>query len=231
MITLEVHNGITVLRDDKLLGGTKSVIVEKIIQPGKQYVYASPVYGGFQIALAEQLGPAAHIFCAKRKVLHPNTVAVMKAGANVYQVAHGYLSVVEKAARMFCYDSSDSVVKIAFGAAEHKAILVERVKQVIKAYGSEPNEIWCAIGSGTLFEAILEGTKKAHVIGVTVGKHYENFHKRADIYHHPLQFEKESKYKCPFPSMPNYDLKAWEWCNKIKDYDFYDKDVLFWNVL
>lgn len=227
MITLEVHNGITVLRDDKLLGGTKSVIVEKIVQPGKEYVYASPVYGGFQIALAEQLGPAAHIFCAKRKVLHPNTVAVMKAGANVYQVAHGYLSVVEKAARMFCFEKDDSVVKIAFGAAEHKAILVERVKQVIKAYGREPDEIWCAIGSGTLFEAILEGTKKARVCGVSVGRHYENFQDRAYVYHHPLKFEKESKYKCLFPSMPNYDLKAWEYCEKFASFG----DVLFWNVL
>ena len=50
-ITLEQHNGYTVLRDDNLLGGTKSVFIERMIPPGaSEVVYASPVYGGFQIA-------------------------------------------------------------------------------------------------------------------------------------------------------------------------------------
>ena len=41
------------LRDDLLLGGTKSRFIEKLLNKEKDgYVYASPVYGGFQIALA-----------------------------------------------------------------------------------------------------------------------------------------------------------------------------------
>lgn len=222
-IRIEQHNSINVLRDDFLPGGTKSVIVDTL--PQDHVIYASPVYGGFQIALAAQLHGMAHIFCAERKVLHPNTLRCIEYGAQIHQVEHGYLSVVEKAARE--YAGLTKFSKITFGAAEHKKILVQRVKKVIEVLGNEPEEIWCAIGSGTLFEAILEGTTTAKVIGVTVGKYYENWAERAGVYHHYLKFEKPSTFPVPFPSMPNYDLKAWEYCNKYSD----KKDVLFWNVL
>jgi hypothetical protein len=39
-------------------------------------------------------------------------------------------------------------------------------------------------------------------------------------------FDKPSTFKSPFPSMKNYDLKAWEMCMKYKKTD----DVFFWNV-
>lgn len=53
MITIEQHFGVNVLRDDLLPGGTKSILMPSIIGDSLEYVYASPVYGGFQIALSE----------------------------------------------------------------------------------------------------------------------------------------------------------------------------------
>lgn len=52
MITIEQHKGVNVLRDDLLTGGTKSILMPSIIGDDLEYVYASPVYGGFQIALS-----------------------------------------------------------------------------------------------------------------------------------------------------------------------------------
>lgn len=229
-IRIEQHNSINVLRDDFLPGGTKSVIVDTL--PQDHVIYASPVYGGFQIALAAQLHGMAHIFCAERKVLHPNTLRCIEYGAQIHQVEHGYLSVVEKAARE--YAGLTKFSKITFGAAEHKKILVQRVKKVIEVLGHEPEEIWCAIGSGTLFEAILEGTTTAIANGVIVGKKYsrdkvpsKHFTRFVPWLYDEKPFEKPSTFPVPFPSMPNYDLKAWEYCNKYSD----KKDVLFWNVL
>jgi len=40
MITLEKHNGITVLRDDLLIGGTKSILMPSIIGFNDEYVYS-----------------------------------------------------------------------------------------------------------------------------------------------------------------------------------------------
>lgn len=127
------------------------------------------------------------------------------------------------------YCKQTGAVKIEFGAAklEYKIIIENRVRQVIKELGKEPDEIFCAIGSGTLVESILSATKTAKIIGVQVGKEYEVKNERLKAMKHYLPFEKESKYKQSFTSMPNYDLKAWEYCNLYRT----KENVLFWNVL
>jgi len=230
MIKIEEYNGINVLRDDLLPGGTKSVLMKKIIGEPEEYVYASPVYGGFQIALAEycqKVGKKATIFCAKRAKLHENTVRCEELGAKVVQVPYGYLSVIEKHARDYCENTGAE--KIVFGGKEpkYKKIIARRMKAVIKKLGREPEEIWCAIGSGTLVESILSATKTAKIYGVQVGAEYTDTHERLTILKYPKSFDKPSKYKPDFPSTVNYDLKAWEFCNLHKK----GKDVFFWNVL
>lgn len=230
MITLEKHNGITVLRDDLLTGGTKSILMPSIIGDSMEYVYASPVYGGFQIALSaycQKVGKKATIFCAKRKVMHPNTIKCIEYGANVIEVPYGYLSVVEKHAKDYCKQTGAE--KLVFGAnsIENKILIGDRMRQIIKQLGREPKEIWCAIGSGTLIDSILMATRNAKVYGVQVGAEYSNKHDRLTIIKYHKSFDKPSKIVSVFPSMPNYDLKAFEYCVKYKQTD----DVLFWNVL
>ena len=112
---------------------------------------------------------------------------------------------------------------------ESKILIADRMKKVIEVLGKEPDEIWCAVGSGTLLEGILLGTKNAEINGVIVGKEYKNNHPRVlRLIKYPKSFDKESKFKAPFPSMENYDLKAFEYCYK---YSSLVKDTLFWNVL
>lgn len=227
LITIENHNGIDVLRDDLLKGGTKSILVPSICPDRKQtYVYASPVQGGFQIALAATLGKRAVVFCARRKNRHTHTNTVIDYGARVIEVPVGYLSVVE--ARADDWAREYLATRIVFGARLPAARrgLVERVRVVIDTLGREPKTIFCALGSGLLFESILEGTKTAKVVGVQVGKQYiEPVPKRGRVIVYPKPFDYKSKAACPFKSTPNYDLKAWEVCTAQKN-----KDVLFWNV-
>ena len=52
-------------------------------------------------------------------------------------------------------------------------------------------------------------------------------HDNLTVIKYPKSFDKESKLKIEFPSMPNYDLKAFELCLKQKG----TGKVLFWNVL
>jgi hypothetical protein len=227
---LEKHMEVQVLRDDLLPGGTKSVLMPSIIGSNSEYVYASPVYGGFQIALAsycQQVNKKATIFCAKRKKRHANTIKLIELGANVIEVEYGYLSVIEKRAREYC--EKTGAEKLVFGAnTEHnKNILTERVIEVLIQLKREPEEIWCAIGSGTLVDAILKATKTAKIYGVQVGKDYKQEHPRLTVLKYHKSFEMESNFKSSFPSMPNYDLKAFEYCIKYKKTD----NVLFWNVL
>lgn len=226
-IVIRKYFGINVVRDDLLPGGTKSVLMPEIIDPGKTYVYASPVFGGFQIALAAYCGQRAVIFCAKRGKKHENTLEVLKYGGKVVEVPNGFLSVVEARARE--YAEKTGAVKLDFGAKNptNIGIIRDRVKQAIQVLGSEPEEIWCAIGSGTLVSAILEATTTARIKGVEVGQKCGIKHERLQVIVYPKSFDKPSAFDAPFKSMKNYDLKAFEYCVKYKK----SKNVLFWNVL
>ena len=48
MITIEQHKEVSVLRDDLLTGGTKSILMPSIIGDDLEYVYASPVTVAFK---------------------------------------------------------------------------------------------------------------------------------------------------------------------------------------
>jgi len=235
-ITIEaiVPQRFYVLRDDLLPGGTKSVLLPHLIPKGvREIIYASPVYGGFQIAIAQYArahGLRAHIFCAARKKLHPNTIAAREAGAMIRQVPVGYLAVVEAAARKYAERLPGGRYKLAFGGreGEARAILADRVRAVMKRLPREPETIHCAVGSGLLAEAILEGTTYAQVVGTMVGREYSNAHPRFRLIRYPKPFEAASNYDAPFPSMPNYDRKSWEVANKTR---INTQLTLFWNVL
>ena len=239
MIQINEYNKIKVLRDDVLIGGTKSVLMPHIVGGADEYVYASPVYGGFQIALSAyctSIGKQATIFCAKRRETHENTLRCIAHGAKVVEVEHGYLSVVEKRARDYC--AASGAQKLEFGAKtkKNKSLIAERMWSITKKLGEEPEEIWCAIGSGMLVEGILEGTQNARVYGVQVGAEYTETHERLTVLKYKKPFGVKSKAIAPFPSTPNYDLKAWELCVEFAERDNYfairnGKRVLFWNVL
>lgn len=231
-ITIEQHNGIYVLRDDLLPGGTKSTFLGQLLEPGRAcYVYASPVYGAMQIALAQYcqtIGAKAVIFCAKRGKPHPNSLRAKEAGAIVYQVPHGYLSHCQAKAKLFAEENNGQY--IAWGANYQTAIdaIAKRTKEVILQLGFEPDEIYCAVGSGTLLKGIYKGTNNAELTGVMVGADFnEDLSSRVRVIKHPKKFEDECKITAPFPSSKNYDLKAWEICMQKADKN---KKVLFWNV-
>ena len=249
MVIEPLGNNIYVLRDDMLAGGTKSVLMPHIIGDDDEYVYATPVYGGFQIALAsycKSVNIKATIFCAKRKVKHPNTLRCIELGARVVEVPHGYLSVVEKRARDYCDVSG--ATKINWGAKtdRNRVLLAQRMMHVEKIMEFKFDEVWCAVGSGLLAESIVMGTTSANVYGVQVGAEYKgtNFTntyyrfknesldmQRLNILKYHKPFDKVSKYKAPFPSTPNYDLKAFEYCMEHQKNKNPKTKVLFWNVL
>jgi hypothetical protein len=232
-ILIEHHNGIDVLRDDKLPGGTKSVFMDQIFDRRvKEVVYASPVYGAFQIALsiaATQRRVDVTIFSAARKVMHANTLRANMEGAKIVHGPHGYLNVVQSAAKKYCAETGAEY--LTFGAHEDRYIdaIADRMRGVTEHLGFEPDVIYCAVGSGTLLEGILRGTDTAKIHGVIVGKGYNNFDPRVTLHQYCRPFDWECKFPAPFQSMPNYDRKAWEYC-LLHNAPHLKSRTLFWNV-
>jgi len=76
-VLIKEHAGIFCLRDDVTLGGTKARVIPHLFDHHREYVYASPVQGYAQVALAYAAranGKKAVIFCAGRKIKHPRTL-------------------------------------------------------------------------------------------------------------------------------------------------------------
>lgn len=223
---VEEHSGILVVRDDLIAGGTKARYLMRLFDLYDEVVYASPAYGGAQLALAycaRAKGKRATIFVAKRGKPHPRTLEAKAVGARVFQVPHGYLSNVQSRARHYAEDTGAHY--LAFGGDDPEAIqAIGQAAQAVNEYGPF-DEVWSAAGSGVLTRGLQAGIEAGAFYAVQVGRDIDK-PGRATIIKHPLAFEDELKTPAPFPSCPNYDRKAWQICKaRAKG------KALFWNVM
>lgn len=226
--TVVEHDGIHVVRDD-LLGegaGTKARYIVRLFDHADEVVYATPAEGGAQTALAwaaRELGKRATLFVAKRKVPHPRAYMAKRLGATVYQVTPGYLAVVQKRARDYC--AATGATLAPFGVDMPEAI--EAIADAARATGLEPDEVWCASGSGVLARGLARAWPNARRHVVQVGRALKpDDVAGATIHVYPRPFGQGARTRPPFPSDPHYDAKAWEIATARRGAG----RVLFWNV-
>ena len=220
------HGGILVVRDDLYPGGTKARFLGLLFGNADEVVYASPAEGGAQTALAHvarRLGKRATIFVAKRARPHPRALEASRLGAKVVPVEPGYLSVVQKRAKEYCARRGAKL--IPFGADVPEAI--NAIAAAALATEIEPDEVWCAAGSGVLARGLAKAWPYARRHVVQVGRALESSEVAgATIHVYPAPFGREGSAPSAFPSDPHYDAKAWQVCTARKG----PGRVLFWNV-
>lgn len=191
-----------------------------------EVVYASPAEGGAQTALATvaaQLGKRATIFVAKRAKPHARALMAKRLGAKVLQVEPGYLSVVQARARAYC--AARGAKLAPFGVDMPQAITT--MAAAASASGVEPDEVWCASGSGVLARSLAMAWPKARRCVVQVGRELSDADVAgARVYKSPLGFSQAIKDRPPFASDPHYDAKAWPILKRHHGPGI----VLFWNV-
>lgn len=224
--TIVEHEGVLVVRDDLIGGGTKARYIVRLFEQAEEIVYASPAEGGAQTALAwaaRELGKRATIFVAKRKAPHPRSLMAKALGAKVYQVAPGYLSTVQARARQYC--ERTGAMLAPFGMDMPEAL--EEIAAAAQATSAEPDEVWCAAGSGVLARGLAAAWPRAMRHAVQVGRDLCPADVAgATIHRHPLKFGDRCKANPPFSSDPHYDAKAWQTMKSRKGRGV----VLFWNV-
>lgn len=220
------HGGISVIRDDLFLGGTKARFLPVLFDNADEVVYASPCEGGAQTALAHtaaKLNKRATIFIAKRKQPHDRALEAKRVGAKVMQVPHGYLNVVQARAREYCHRTGAKLAP--FGVDLPEAIAT--IAAAAKLTGLEPDEVWCASGSGVLARSLAIAWPNALRHVVQVGRELTAKDVAgATIHKAALPFSKAIKGQPPFPSCPHYDAKAWQICKAQHGTGL----VVFWNV-
>jgi hypothetical protein len=224
----EIKPGVFVVRDDLITGGTKRCYADRLIRGHSEVVYATPAYGGAQIAIAHaarECGAMATLFVAKRSKPHPRTLEAFKAGAKVVQVPNGYLSNVQAKAK--AYAEASGAYLLPFGLETPLAFeaISERAAKVASVVGML-DEVWSVAGSGVLTRGLQRGfdSRAFYVVQVGRGLKPEDIGK-AKVLECPLPFEEDAKVLPPFPSCSNYDAKGWEPFNRLGT-----GRRLFWNV-
>jgi hypothetical protein len=216
------HQGIVVVRDDLFPGGTKARVLDVLLTGAGEFVYASPVYGYAQIALAytaRRRGKRATIFCAQRKTLHARTLEAQNAGARIVQVPAGYMTVLRARARSYCQTTGAQLLPHGLDAPIFLAALADYARSL----PVRPKEVWAVAGSGVLIRALQLAWPRARFHAVRVGGPPDTG--GALVYQAPEKFEHDASVQPPFPSCSNYDAKAWRF---IKQHAA--PGALFWNV-
>lgn len=225
-LIIREHDSVWVVRDDLFPGGTKARFLPMLLEGVEEAVYASPAEGGAQTALAtvaKALGKRATIFVAARAKLHPRTLEAARLGAKVVPVRPGYLSVVQARAKGYARASGARLVPFGVDLPEAITLLAEAA---ISA-GLDPDEVWCAAGSGVLARSLAQAWPRARRHVVQVGRELQaNDVANATIHIYPRQFSDVAESLPPFPSDPHYDAKAWEMMTARKG----SGRVVFWNV-
>jgi len=224
-LAVDEIEGIRVVRDDHVLGGTKRRAMDRLVASidADELVYATPAYGFAQIALAgacRAAGKKATIFVAARSDRHPRTQLAADLGANIVEVKAGRLNVIQSRARKHCEETGAYLVP--FGMDDE--IFVDAMAQEIAALpGEAPTEVWCVAGSGTLTRALQRAFPDAVHHAVQIGRSPDVG--EAKLWKAPEAFEDDATDPPPFPSCSNYDAKAWRF---IREHAA--PGALFWNL-
>jgi hypothetical protein len=224
-LLVETIDDIMVVRDDLVKGGTKARVLPSVLDQldaGNAIAYASPAYGYAQVALAHTAaatGRDAHVFVAKRKVLHPLTQEAADAGATIHMVEYGYLPRVQRAAQDWADQTGGTL--LPFGL-DHP-LMISALADVARTVPVTPDEVWTVAGSGTLSRALQVAWPHADFHAVQIGRPPQIG--SAQLHVAPEVFERPARIRPPFPSCANYDAKAWQFIQ-----DHARAGALFWNV-
>jgi len=229
---LERHQGITVVRDDLIEGGSKLRFLPLITRGAAEIVFGGPFCGGAPLALSvlgKYSGQKITLFYAARAALHQRQQTALQNGATIYQVRPGYMTNVQAKARAYAAQKGALFLPLGFDRPEAEDPFVACMRGVRKRQGS-PDQIWCATGSGMLTRCLAVAFPDSQIVGVAVGlksRHgAQAFPPNVRLIDHPLEFAKEVRFKAGFPSCPNYDRKAWQLCTREAR-----GNAMFWNVL
>lgn len=226
---IETINGIKVVRDDLLEGGTKRRALRPIMaaSPAQEFVYAATAVGYGQLALAlaaRDMGRQATIFVAHRRQRHPLTQAAAAAGATIVEVTKSpaFLPQVAREAQLYVASQpryKAQLLPLGFDSAHFRFQLTHTAMEL----KLRPREVWAVIGSGALISSLQDAWPKAKFHGVCVGRLPEV--KNVEVHRAPEDFMQKAKGPPPFPSAPHQDAKVWQFVRERAG-----RGALFWNV-
>jgi hypothetical protein len=230
------HEGIHVVRDDLISGGTKRRIAEKLLSesPASEFAYPSTAYGAAMIALAhaaKSVNKKLHIFLAERKKTTPFIDELLAVGGdiNIHYVKGGFYSIVKSETSKFCKTNNIELIPCGFDFPRAIQLLSDEASKIKEAHGFFDIAV-SVCSSGTLQRAMQLANLAKRYYAVGTGMKNPNHGFSTLIKHYEIQkFEQDSKILPPFPTVRNYDGKGWQYALELKA-KYPDEKILFWNV-
>ena len=228
------NNKFIVYDDSKLIGGTKSRLLNKLLPTlkEKEIVYAGPSTGLAQVALAYNAKihkKKATIFLSSYDKDKPELVNLAKEyRAKIIYPKISVLKVVQKIAKKYVSKKSNRLL-LPFGLRndENFELFRKALLEVLKDE-QEPKRLWLVAGSGFLLDVLHSIWPNTEFMVVQVGKkiwpdQLEN--KKHQLFIAPEGFTENAKSQPPYNTVPWYDAKLWQFFEKYNE-----KDDVIWNV-
>jgi len=231
---IKVHDDIFVVRDDLVPGGTKSFFIKQELAESNQehFVYPGTAYGAAIVAFAAAANESkkyAHIFSAERKIKTDFIEDAEWMGGDYviwHPVKMGYYSNVSSKAKKFAEQNNYHLFPCGFRGE----FAVLRIAARARLIDDKFDAVFSACASGTLQLGLQMADIGEKYFAIGTGMK-NPFHGKATlIEHYNIQkFEQKAKILPPFPTVPNYDGKVWQYAIEYKK-QHPNERVLFWNV-
>ena len=223
----KLEENVYVMRDDLLAGGTKSRAyksIENVIE--SELVYAGPNIGFAQVALPSM----CKLYNKKATVFIESLTNIsyraLMMGANIKLCKNANLKTLQSNAEK--YKNKDRFI-VPFGL-DNELFIDALYENLSKNWKTNiiPDIIWCVSGSATLLKVLYRLFPKAQFNVVQVGKKIWDDQLQLDrtkLFITPQKFWESADNLPPYPSIPQYDAKVWQFFKAEKK-----KINLIWNV-
>jgi hypothetical protein len=238
-----------IVRDDQLIAGTKSRVIKnffrRLIDIGYiEFVYVSSWYGAASIALSKVLSELSDELSQKdfsctifierytreeNEELPPLMRIAKKLYRNIkfIQIAREYFNQIKSMAIKYSKNKNAYFIKSGFNYPE----VIDEITNIaneIEDYMGRFDEVWCAVGSGTLISGLSRSNLGKKYFGVSIFNsklHIDSPNvtiiKYPESFDTPVEMDKEPDY----PSAMFYDAKVFDYVKNRSG------RILIWNVI
>ncbi len=226
---VEQHGRFHVVRDDIHPGGTKQVILRKLLPEldASHFVYAASAFGKGGAALAHACAEAGY----KATLLMPRSTvevewveAVQKLGTEIIWTDLLPIDRIDDMAWQYACEHEARHLILGFAMTRFFDLLVQYAQKL----PINPHEIWCPVVSGTMASALETAFPNAALKAVSVvknpGYRPQNNQAGTEMFFAQEKFVRRAASPPPFPSWPYSDAKVWRVAQKHGS-----DNALIWN--
>lgn len=240
----QLNDHLFVVRDDHLIAGTKSRVIKNFIKDlvslgYRQFVYVSSWYGAASIALSKvlsELSPdlSCTIFIEQyTREPDENLPPLMRIAKKLYnnikfiQISRNHFKHLRSMAIEYSKNNNAYFIKSGFHYPQVIDEITELGNEIENNLGTF-DEVWCAVGSGTLIEGLSCSNLGKKYFGVSIFNSKLNINSsNITIITYPYSFDTpvEMDKRPGYRSAMFYDAKVFAYAKNRKG------RILIWNVI